>query len=584
MSIELNSFIKDATLKELTNLLNIQGQKVLVVDKRILKLFGILGINSDLFKNQGVTQVFKLKSKPFILPEGTDNIIYISRPNVQNMKNIALQISYWKNIGKIPNLFLYLSPKSTLLCEKILEELEISIKIEEFYLDLVPFENDLFSMELPNFRDYFLEGDTCSLYFVARSIMKIYSFFGIPNQVKCKGNASVIIYDMIERMKKQVKPLIEEVSDIETFIILDRNIDLITPLLIQLSYEGLIDELYGIDNGFLKKEKILLDSQDIIFQDIRDLNQIYVGNKLKNKASSIEKEIEERKNLNTNSSVQKIKDFSKKVNRIKDEKKCLEIHIKLLQDINNIIGRKTFKRAVQAQQSMILGDDNQNSLDYIEECINKQDPLTKILRLLCLYSLTNGLSLKQMEMFKREIIHSYGYDKLIVLNYLEKTGLLSINKLNWEKIKKGFDLVHEDMDIQTTMNEIHSIYSGYCPLLTKTIEIGIKNNFKQSKMIDLLNGSLKEEEKKDKKNEKKLIFVYIIGGITMSEISTIRFLSKKLNREIIILTTSIINGDKFIESLYDNIPKEPKNNEKVNDDDFIKIEKKDVNTTPSKFK
>lgn len=579
MSFELNSFIKDTTLKELSNILNIQGQKILIVDKKILKLFGILGIHSEVLKNQGVTNVFKLKNKVFIIPPNTEHIIYITRPNVQNMKFIALQISYWKSQGKIPNFYLYMSPKSTLLCEKVLEELEITIKIEEFYLDLVPFENDVYSMELDNFRDYFLEGDTSSLYFIARSIMKIYSFFGIPNQIKSKGNGSIIIMEMLERMKKQVNKLVEEDNEIDIFMILDRNIDLITPLLIQLSYEGLLDELYGIDNGFLKKEKMILDSQDIIFSEIRDLNQVYVGNKLKNKANQIEKEMEERKNLNQNSSVQKIKDFSKKVPRIKDEKKSLEIHIKLLQDINNIIGRKAFKKAVQNQQSMILGDDLQHSLEYIEECIHKNDPLIKVLRLLSLFCLTNGLSLKQLDQIKREIIHSYGYDKLIILNYLEKIGFFT--KLNWDKIKKGFDLVHEDMDIQTTMNEVHSIYSGYCPILTKIIELGIKSSLKQTKILDLLPGQIKEMDSKKNLNDKKLIFVFIIGGITMSEISTIRFLSKKLNRDIIILTTSIINGDKFIESFLDQIPKSEKVNEKVNDDEFIKIEKQDV---PLKFK
>lgn len=43
--------------------------------------------------------------------------------------------------------------------------------------------------------------------------------------------------------------------------------------------------------------------------------------------------------------------------------------------------------------------------DHIEECINKQEPLVKVLRLLCLSSLVNnGLKPKQLEFFKREIL------------------------------------------------------------------------------------------------------------------------------------------------------------------------------------
>ena len=74
----------------------------------------------------------------------------------------------------------------------------------------------------------------------------------------------------------------------DSIIILDRTVDLITPLRSQLTYEGIIDELYSIkssilifnlafvelDQSFLtkgiKSKKILLNSADPVFRDIRD--------------------------------------------------------------------------------------------------------------------------------------------------------------------------------------------------------------------------------------------------------------------------------------------------------------------------
>lgn len=35
---------------------------------------------------------------------------------------------------------------------------------------------------------------------------------------------------------------------IDSLIIVDRNVDMITPLLTQLTYEGLLDEFFGIQN------------------------------------------------------------------------------------------------------------------------------------------------------------------------------------------------------------------------------------------------------------------------------------------------------------------------------------------------
>ena len=36
---------------------------------------------------------------------------------------------------------------------------------------------------------------------------------------------------------------------IDNLLILDRTVDPVTPLLSQLTYEGLIDEIYGINNS-----------------------------------------------------------------------------------------------------------------------------------------------------------------------------------------------------------------------------------------------------------------------------------------------------------------------------------------------
>ncbi len=41
----------------------------------------------------------------------------------------------------------------------------------------------------------------------------------------------------------------EDSSQIDRLLIIDRTSDLITPMLTQLTYEGLIDEAFGINNS-----------------------------------------------------------------------------------------------------------------------------------------------------------------------------------------------------------------------------------------------------------------------------------------------------------------------------------------------
>lgn len=44
----------------------------------------------------------------------------------------------------------------------------------------------------------------------------------------------------------------------------------------------------------------------------------------------------------------------------------------------------------------------------------------------------------------------------------------------------------------------------------------------------------------------KMIFVYFVGGVTYPEIESLRFLAKKMKKEIIICSTHITNGNGVI--------------------------------------
>lgn len=50
-----------------------------------------------------------------------------------------------------------------------------------------------------------------------------------------------------------------------------------------------------------------------------------------------------------------------------------------------------------------------------------------MLRLICIQSIVNcGLKPKVLEQYKRDIIHSYGFQHILTLTNLEKVGLLKI--------------------------------------------------------------------------------------------------------------------------------------------------------------
>ncbi len=95
-------------------------------------------------------------------------------------------------------------------------------------------------------------------------------------------------------------------GDIETLVLIDRNVDLITPLCTQLTYNGLVDEIFEIKNGIIKVDpavlnkesdkpiQVVLNSADTIFKEIRDLNFNVLKNLLSDRVTKFKKIIDVR--------------------------------------------------------------------------------------------------------------------------------------------------------------------------------------------------------------------------------------------------------------------------------------------------
>lgn len=85
--------------------------------------------------------------------------------------------------------------------------------------------------------------------------MGIQQKYGLFPRIIGKGDCARKLLDGLLRMRSEVaiddalNPFaLTPSSTIDSLIIIDREIDFVTPLLTQLTYEGLIDEIYEIHN------------------------------------------------------------------------------------------------------------------------------------------------------------------------------------------------------------------------------------------------------------------------------------------------------------------------------------------------
>ncbi|WAR01544.1 VP33A-like protein [Mya arenaria] len=441
--------LRDYYRRELLECLDkCNGTKALVWDDALTGPFGLI-VEYSLLKEHDVEKMMSLpKDNQALAPSSVQNIIFVTRPKLDLMDQIAQSL---------------------------------------LNLSMIPFDSDLMSMEMDNsFRECFLENDMTSMFHAAQSLITIQSLYGIIPNIDGKGECAKIT------------------PQIDNLFIIDRTVDLLTPLLTQLTYEGLIDEMYGINNTsakfppqkFLSKNEsstsdmeyktVVLNSGDELFSELRDKNFSAVGQVVSRKAKFITAEFDEATDT------------------------------------------EEFMECLHCQQDLYKGEDTDKVCPYLEDCIGRREPLLKILRLLCIQSFcNNGLKPKVLDYYKREILQnpndiSYvysGYAPLSVrlIKFLARPG--------WRSITEVLNMLPGP-----TFNEVQQI-----PVALR----------KRRSSVTSSHSSIADQ---------KVTLVFFLGGVTFAEIAALRFLAQQDDggTDYVIATTKIISGQSLLDKLNPN--------------------------------
>jgi hypothetical protein len=417
-----------------TNLINLlercQGPKAIVWDNSLAGPVGLIAQYAVL-REHSVTKMFPLRPTP--LPE-TDvaHVIFITRPKLHLMDYVGYNVhadSKTKS-GSKKQYHVFFVPKKSLLCMERLKHNGVfgSVSlVEEFRCELFPFDSDVVSMEISEvFREYTLENDPTYLYQTAQAIVFLQKLYGPIPRVWGKGAAARQVWELVTRLQREknntnAPSRTNQTSAIDQILLIDRSVDLITPLATQLTYEGLIDEIFGINNStanfpidhFLSseertseslsedKKQIILNSADKLFADIRDKNFNAVGAYLSKQAKAITAQIENTQER----SVQEMRLYVQKLPQILAKKKALAHHTAVAECIKEVTDSYEFLDTLQTEQEFLNCIEVDKASPYIEDMIANAKPLVKVLRLICLQCITSsGLKPKILEHYKRELI------------------------------------------------------------------------------------------------------------------------------------------------------------------------------------
>lgn len=581
------SSLRDQSRKEIINILkNIRGSKCLVVDPKLGGSLSLI-VQTSVLKEHGA-EVRHLNADP--VQTDCTKVVYLVRSQLDLMKLICSHIHNDSSKGLQREYYIYFVPRRAVACEKILEDEKVHhmMTIGECPLYVIPCDEDVLSFELDlAYKECLVDGDTTSLWHIAKAIHKLEFSFGLIPNVRAKGKSSVRVADILGRMQVEepVNTSDMVVPEINTLILIDREVDMVTPMCTQLTYEGLLDELLRINNGAVeidasimggpqdgKKAKVPLNSSDKLFKEIRDLNFEFVVQVLRQKATSMKQDYTDM--TTTSQTVSELKDFVRKLNSLPE----ITRHINLAQHLSTSTSKPSFLARLDMEHTIVEAESFDICFEYIEEMIHKQEPLLNVLRLLILFSVTNsGLPKRNFDYLRRELLHSYGFEHMATLNNLEKAGLFrkQESKSNWPIIKNDLQLIVEDTNTANPI-DISYVFSGYAPLSVRLIDKAIRYGWRPiEQLLKLLPGPHSETKRsgfasstsfdslpgaaystnKVGDGRRSLALVVFIGGVTYAEISALRFLSSQegMPHELIVASTNIVNGhtlaDTFVEKL-----------------------------------
>ena len=443
-----------------------------------------------------------------------------------------------------------------------------------FPLDIFPLDYDLLSLENNNsFQEIYLKNDTSSLVRLSEAITEIEILFGKIQNFYYKGDKGKLLHNIILRKENEenITKDLNKNDEILACVLLDRNVDFITPFTTQFNYEGIIDDIFNIelnsievdssiiDNPEKKKKTIYLDERDPFYYMIKDYNfnkiRIFLPKRLKSHSQILEtgKKINDVKKISNNLTL---------VKQITNERTSLTNHIDIAQYISKIITTPSYKRRLQLEQIMLSAEfENEELYEFYDNEIGKKSDFYSILKMIIIHcQIKGGLKEKIFNKLKLEISLIYGFQSIILWNNLEKIKMIKKKDGNdyYKSIKKKLDLIKHDVNVYEP-NDPSYVFSGYCPISIKLIQsifkkgwIGIKESLNK-----IPGESFYPDDESSIINPKynsNIVLLVFIGGISYSEIACIRYLNKEFPKmRFIILTTCVINAKRIFDTLFINV-------------------------------
>ena len=520
-------------------------------------------------------------------------VIYIIQPNKEIFANILE--SYFLISSKFQGVetnIIFIPGESYEIIEIMMgNDLINKFKIFSFNIDLFPIDNDLLSLEKENcFREIYIDKNLTGVSELANAFAKLETCFGKVKHRYLKGDNAKIFDNLLQAKEKEND--IKTNEEIFGMIVLDRSTDFLTTLTTNYTFEGLIDDFFGINFGTIKINKSMLNEkmkktenqneEKISYSLTSYGNPFYsqIGcmhyidaNKYLSKLDKYYTSIAAQDQAKKNSTLQDINRTTSDLRTFMSEiKRHLSTCRNILYHIDASVSEPQYTEYKKYEQLLLTGEMPSNLHLYYEDYICDKRDLNKILKLMVIESLTQG-GIQNYNSIKRDILNIYGYQNIFLFRDLEhlgwlkeKTYIKNLIEMTYDQIFEKLELVKSNSDGEK-VDDCSFTMSSFCPISLRLIEKGVEGKWNKiqdilKKMPGDLSFPVNESEISKPSKEVNTIFLVFVGGVTYTEIQGVRFLNRKFKEaydkstskkpsrtQLIIVTTEILSTKKIFLNL-----------------------------------
>eukprot|EP00040_Diaphanoeca_grandis_P036505 m.232962 g.232962 ORF g.232962 m.232962 type:complete len:629 (+) comp33630_c0_seq1:225-2111(+) len=589
----------DALLRRITD--TNPKRLCVAIDDSLTTRINVITGGLDFLTQRGVSKLYKLEPTTNFLVEPDSTWLILTPPSVALAKTLAskiqllndsvttqlstdVQLSDNFKLSDNFHIIVAFTPRRSLVCEAVFEEQGVfgDVTFESLPLQLLPIDTDCASFHMPGFfTDCFLHNDYTNVPVIANAVADIEAMCGEFHSIHGVGGTSRMVADLIVRAReKREEHLIGSTalplpSGVTQVVLFDRPADFLSPLCNQLTYAGLVDDIWGMDGGSVKlsheiiegtkKEsgatakdsKLQLNGEmDKIYETIKDLNFSMVPNYLSRKCRDLGSSYDERHSA---AGVTELRQFVSKLGGLQAQHRSLEIHLRISAKIMESHGNDSHSAQLEAEHSIASG--SYDRFPFVLEDIHQQLPLTKsgLLQNLCLLSVAEcGVKPAQWNTLVKSFYHAYGHEHMSTFAKLQKLGLFSKapSSGRMAKLRKRLKLISQEQ----THGQGFTLF-GMKPLSAalihtiatdNTIDTEISRHLNVSPSFSIIQpnsttssttSSTTTTTATTSSTSIGLTLVVFLGGVTCSELTALRELG---HGKYVFATTGICNAKSLL--------------------------------------